>query len=83
MLTASPSSSHRVTASSAGIEGLLRLIDEGGSHVALLSGAKVGISETAAFFDDRLEDFANDRREADRSELPWICCAGGFATGIL
>ncbi len=30
------------------------------------------------FFKDRLKNFANDRREADGSELPWVCCAGGF-----
>ncbi len=30
------------------------------------------------FFEDRLKDFANDRREADGSEVPWVCCAGGF-----
>ncbi len=24
----------------------------------------------------------NDRREADGSELPWVCCAGGCATGV-
>ncbi len=34
------------------------------------------------FFEDRLKDFANDRREADEPELPWFCCAGLFAIGI-
>ncbi len=55
---------------------MLRSIDEGGSHASLLSVAKVRISETAAFLWNRLKDFANDRREADGSELPWVCCAG-------
>ncbi len=43
-----------------------------------MSVAKVGISETA----DRLKDFANYRREADGSELPWVGCAGAFVTGV-
>ncbi len=30
------------------------------------------------FYEDRLKDLANDRREANGSELPWLCCAGGF-----
>ncbi len=30
------------------------------------------------FFEDRLKDFANDRREADGSELLWVYCAGAF-----
>ncbi len=30
------------------------------------------------FFEDRLRDVANDRREVDGSELPSVCCAGGF-----
>ncbi len=30
------------------------------------------------FCEERLEDFANDRREADGSELPWVWCAGWF-----
>ncbi len=34
------------------------------------------------FFKDRLKDFASDRCEADGSELLWVCCAGGFATGV-
>ncbi len=33
-------------------------------------------------FEDRLKGFANDKREADGFELPWICCAGFFATGV-
>ncbi len=57
---------------------MLRSIDEGGIHVALLSVAKVGISEQQLFFEDHLKDFANDRREADGSELPRVCCASGF-----
>ncbi len=72
----SPSSNHRVTISSA--DSLLWSTDAGGSHFGLLSVAKVGITDTAAFFEGRLKDFAIDRREADGSELPWVCCAGGF-----
>ncbi len=34
------------------------------------------------FFEGRLKDFANGRREADGSELTWACCAGVIATGI-
>ncbi len=30
------------------------------------------------FFEGRLKNFANDKREADGSELPWVCCAGAF-----
>ncbi len=30
----------------------------------------------------RLKDFANDRHEADGSELTWACCAGAIANGI-
>ncbi len=30
------------------------------------------------FFEDHLKNFANDRREANGSELPWVCCAGAF-----
>ncbi len=44
------------------IESLLQSIDEGGSHVALLSVAKVGICETGSFFEGLIKDFANDRR---------------------
>ncbi len=29
------------------------------------------------FFEDRLKGLENDRREADGSELPWVCCVGG------
>ncbi len=32
------------------------------------------------FFADSLKDFANNKREAGVSELPWVCCAGFFAT---
>ncbi len=35
------------------------------------------------FFEDRLKDIANDRREADESELPWVCCAGVLRLGLL
>ncbi len=33
-------------------------------------------------FEDSLKDFANDGREADRSELPCVCCVGGFSAGV-
>ncbi len=76
MSLVSPSSNHRVTISS--VDSLLWSTDEGGSHVGLLSAAKVGITDTAAFFEGRLKGFAVDRREAVGSELSWVCCAGGF-----
>ncbi len=34
------------------------------------------------FFKVRFKDFANDRREADGSELPCVCCAGVFDTEV-
>ncbi len=34
------------------------------------------------FFEDRLKDFANDRREADGSELLGSVVRGLFATGV-
>ncbi len=34
------------------------------------------------FFEDRLKDFANDRREAEGSELPGSVVRGLFATGV-
>ncbi len=76
MSPVSSSSNHGVNISSA--DSLLWSTDEGGSHVGLLSVAKVWITDTAAFFDGRLKDFAIDRREVDGSELSWVCCAVGF-----
>ncbi len=35
------------------------------------------------FFEDSLNDFANDKRDADGPGLPWVYCAGGFATGVI
>ncbi len=34
------------------------------------------------FFEDIFEDIENNRLEAKGSELPWVCCAGYFATGL-
>ncbi len=44
----------------------------------MLSVGKVGTSETAAFFGCSLKGFANNRREANGPELPWVCYAGEF-----
>ncbi len=30
------------------------------------------------FFEVRLKNFANDKRDADGSELPWVYCVGAF-----
>ncbi len=35
------------------------------------------------FYEDRLGDFADDRREADGSELPWVCYAVFLRLGLL
>ncbi len=35
------------------------------------------------FYEDRLDDFADDSREADGSELPWVRYAVFFAPGVI
>ncbi len=76
----SPSSNHRVTISSA--NSLLWSTDEGGSHVGLLSVAKVGITDTAVFL-----RVASKILQSTDVRLMGLNCLGSvvrvvFATGV-
>ncbi len=75
MSTVFPSSSRPVTVSS--VDKRFVTVDRQGRKPCCL----VIISES---WDKQLffEDFVNDGRTADGSDLPWVCCAGGFATGV-
>ncbi len=82
MSTVPPSSTHRVTVSSAGRRFVT--FDRRGRKPCcpVVSSDNWDKWDSSFSFEDHLKNFSNDRCEAGGSELPWVCCVGAFCDWV-